>query len=69
MPKLAQPKIKNKIREFRTKKKITQNELALVLNVTRQTIIALEKQRYSPSLQLALRLAKFFGVSVEELFS
>jgi len=68
MPKPSSNKIKNKVKEFRLKKGVTQNELALVLNVTRQTIIALEKQRYSPSLHLALRLSKFFGVKVEELF-
>lgn len=69
MPKSKSPKsLKNQIRTYRLKKNVSQKELALVLGVTRQTIIALEKQRYSPSLHLALRLAKFFGVRVEELF-
>lgn len=69
MPKLKSPKsLKNRVREFRLKKKVSQKELALILGVTRQTIISLEKQKYSPSLHLALRLAKYFGVKVEELF-
>lgn len=60
--------IKNRVKQLRLDKKISQKELALILGVTRQTIIALEKQKYSPSLHLAMRLAKFFGVKVEELF-
>ena len=69
MPKPKSPKtLKNRVREYRLKKNISQKELALILGVTRQTIIALEKQKYSPSLHLAMRLAKFFGVRVEELF-
>jgi len=69
MPKPKSPKnLKNRVRQFRLEKNISQKELALILGVTRQTIIALEKQRYSPSLHLALRLAKYFGVKVEGLF-
>jgi len=69
MSKSKSPKsLKNRVRQFRLEKKISQKELAMILGVTRQTIIALEKQKYSPSLHLALRLAKFFGVKVEELF-
>lgn len=69
MPKPKSPKnLKNKVRELRQKKGVSQKELALILSVTRQTIIALEKQKYSPSLHLALRLAKFFDTKVEELF-
>lgn len=69
MPKPKSPKsLKNRVREYRLKKKVSQKELALILGVTRQTIIALEKQRYSPSLHLALRLAKYFGVKLEEVF-
>lgn len=60
--------MKNKILKFRTERKITQNELAMVLGVTRQTIIALEKQKYSPSLILAIRLSTYFGKKVEEVF-
>ncbi|MFH1182673.1 MAG: helix-turn-helix transcriptional regulator [Candidatus Moraniibacteriota bacterium] len=69
MPKPKSPRnLKNRVRQYRLEKKISQKELALILGVTRQTIIALEKQRYSPSLHLALRLAKYFSVKVEELF-
>jgi len=60
--------LKNKILKLRTERKITQNELAMVLGVTRQTIIALEKQKYSPSLILAIRLSTYFGKKVEEVF-
>jgi len=48
--------------------KLTQQELADAVKVTRQSIIAVERGRYDPSLKLALRLARFFGVSVEDLF-
>jgi putative transcriptional regulator len=69
MPKSKSPKsLKNKLRQYRLGKKISQKELALVVGVTRQTIIALEKQKYSPSLHLALRLAKYFDARVEDLF-
>jgi len=69
VPRSKSPKnLKNRVREFRLKKKISQKELALVLGVTRQTIIALEKQKYSPSLHLAMRLAKYFGTKIEDLF-
>lgn len=69
MPKLKSPKtLKNQVRKFRLQKSVSQKELALILGVTRQTIIALEKQKYSPSLHLAMRLAKYFDVKVEELF-
>jgi len=68
MPKSSR-KMKNKIKKLREKKGITQKELSLILNVSRQTIISLEKQEYSPSLHLALRMAKFFNTPVENLFS
>lgn len=70
MSKHRSPKnLKNRVREYRLKKKISQKELALILGVTRQTIIALEKQKYSPSLYLALRLAKYFNAKIEEIFN
>ncbi|MHC1600661.1 MAG: helix-turn-helix transcriptional regulator [Candidatus Methanospirareceae archaeon] len=47
---------------------MTQEDLAEKLGVTRQTINAIEKQRYNPSLELAFKLADFFGVTIEELF-
>ncbi len=47
---------------------MTQEELAGVLGITRQTVIAIEKGNYSPSVLLALRIAKFFNVKVEDIF-
>lgn len=60
--------MKNRVRRFRVRSKLTQKDLANAVEVTRQTIIAVEKGRYDPSLRLALRLARFFGVPVEDLF-
>ena len=53
---------------MRQKKNVTQEELAAAVDVSRQTIIAIEKGNYTPSLALAMQLANFFTVSVEELF-
>lgn len=58
----------NKIKEFRARTGITQEELAKMVNVRRETIVFLEKNKYNPSLKLAHDLAKSFGVSIEELF-
>ncbi len=60
--------IQNKIREMRTLRNVTQEELAQSVKVSRQTIIAIEKGNYTPSLALGLELAKFFKVTVEEIF-
>lgn len=60
--------IENCIPELRAKKNLTQQDLAYAVNVTRLTIIALEKGKYNPSLELAFRLAKFFKMGVEEIF-
>ncbi|MBP3841159.1 MAG: helix-turn-helix transcriptional regulator [Bacilli bacterium] len=60
--------MKNRIREFRKIKNITQDELAREIGVTRQTINAIENEKYSPTLLLAIKLAKYLGVPVEELF-
>lgn len=60
--------IENCIQKMRAKKNLTQQDLADAVNVTRLTIIALEKGKYNPSLELAFRLAKFFKVGVEEIF-
>ena len=59
----------NHVQRFRTDKKRTQEELGLAVNVTRQTIIAIEKGHYTPSVSLALKLAHFFKTSVERMFS
>ena len=60
--------LKNVIKELRKERKITQDELAAALGVTRQTIISLETGRYNASLVLAHKIAKFFGRSIEEVF-
>lgn len=60
--------MENRIKEFRKRNKITQDDLAKAANVTRQTIISLENGKYNASLQLAHKLAKYFGVPIEELF-
>ena len=60
--------MKNKIKVFRAMHDLTQEALAQKLNVTRQTILAIEKGKYDPSLELAFKIARFFGVSVEEIF-
>jgi putative transcriptional regulator len=61
--------ISNNIRQFREGKNLTQEELAKAVLVSRQTINAMEKGNYEPSLGLALKIAKYFGVKVEELFT
>ncbi len=58
----------NRIREFRARYNITQEELAKRVNVRRETIVFLEKNKYNPSLKLAYDLAKVFSVTIEELF-
>ena len=60
--------MQNRIQELRKARRITQEELADVLNVTRQTIISLENGRYNASLTLAHKAAQFFGMTIEELF-
>lgn len=60
--------IHNKTKEFREQKKLTQEQLAEAVSVSRQTIVAMEKGNYEPSLGLALKLAKYFKASIEDLF-
>ncbi len=60
--------IQNNIRQFREERNLTQEELAKAVSVSRQTINAMEKGNYEPSLLLAMKLAKYFSVNVEELF-
>ena len=59
----------NNVHKYRKIKKLTQEELAQAVGVTRQTIISIEQGKYIASLPLALRIAKIFEVSVEEVFS
>lgn len=61
-------KFKTKLKEYRAKTDMRQDELAAKVGVRRETIIRLEKGQYNPSLKLAMDIAKVFGVTVEELF-
>ncbi len=66
---MTAPPIANQIRRFRFESgEMTQEALAQACGVTRQTIIALEAGRYAPSLELAFRIARAFGVGVEDVF-
>ena len=60
--------MKNKIEEIRKERGIRQEELAKVLGVSRQTISSLENGRYNPSILLAHNIAKYFGMTIEEVF-
>ena len=60
--------MKNNIKVLRAEKGITQEELADKVNVTRQTIIAIEKNKYIPSLELAYKISLFFNKKIEEIF-
>ncbi len=60
--------MKNRLEEIRKAKGITQEELANALEVSRQTVGSLENGRYNPSIILAFKIAKFFEVSIEEVF-
>lgn len=60
--------MKNRIRELRKKLGVRQEDVAKSVGVTRQTINAIENEKYSPTLELAIRLAKLLNTTVEELF-
>ena len=60
--------MKNRIEEKRKAQGLTQQQLAVLLGVSRQTIISLEKGKYNPSLALAFRLARYFALPIEEIF-
>ncbi|MDO4846402.1 MAG: helix-turn-helix transcriptional regulator [Oscillospiraceae bacterium] len=60
--------MKNRIEEIRTARGIRQEELAGKMGVSRQTISSLENGRYNPSILLAHRIAKFFGMTIEQVF-
>lgn len=67
---MAKGRISNNIRKLRFfRDEMTQQQLAEKVGVTRQTIIAMEQDKYSPSLELAFRVAHVFGVPLEEVFS
>ncbi|HIV68800.1 MAG TPA: helix-turn-helix transcriptional regulator [Candidatus Butyricicoccus stercorigallinarum] len=59
--------MKTRVRELRTAAKMTQQQLADLVHVSSRTIISIEKEQYSPSLMLAYRIARVFGVTVEDL--
>ena len=59
----------NEVQKFRKANKITQEDLAKMVNVTRQTIISIEQGKYIASLPLALKIAKVFNTKVEDIFS
>lgn len=61
-------KVINRIREIRLERAITQVKMAEDLQITRQTINAVEKHKYNPSLELALKMIQYFNVSIDELF-
>jgi putative transcriptional regulator len=60
--------MRNRIREQRTQRELSQAELAVVLGVSRQTVISLESGRYLPSLPLAFKIARFFDMRVDKMF-
>ncbi|HEY5018190.1 MAG TPA: helix-turn-helix transcriptional regulator [Streptosporangiaceae bacterium] len=60
--------MKNQVRTLRTQRSLAQGQLAEAMGVSRQTINSIENERYTPSLPLAIALARYFGVTVEEMF-
>ena len=60
--------MKNKLKIFRAMHDLTQEDLAEKVGVTRQTINAIEKSKYNPSLELAFKLARLFDVKIEDIF-
>lgn len=62
------PAIRNQIRELRGRQGMTQQELADKIGVTRQTVIAIEQDKYSPSLETAFKVAIVLGVSLDQCF-
>ncbi len=60
--------MKNRIEKIRSERGIRQDELAKLMGVSRQTISSLENGRYNPSIMLAHNIAKYFGMTIEEVF-
>jgi len=60
--------MKNEIRDYRDAEGISQADLAAAVGVTRQTINAIERERYDPSIELAFKLARYFDCPIEDLF-
>lgn len=60
--------VKNRLKQIRRERGIEQVKLAEAIGVSRQTISSLEKGRYNPSIELAFRLARYFGIAIEDIF-
>ena len=60
--------MENRLKDLRTQRKISQNALAEALSVSRQTINSIENSKFDPSLTLAMKLTRFFKVSLDEIF-
>ncbi|PWI44873.1 helix-turn-helix transcriptional regulator [Streptomyces sp. ICBB 8177] len=60
--------MRNRVRELRSARGLSQGQLGAALGVSRQTVNAIETERYTPSLPLAFALGRFFGVRIEEMF-
>ncbi len=60
--------VRNRVRELRSERDLSQAEVAVALGVSRQTVISIESGRYLPSLPLAFRIARFFGSPIETIF-
>ncbi len=67
-PKKEVPALKNRLEELRKQRGIRQEELAEALEVSRQTIGSLENGRYNPSILLAFKISRYFGLPIEEIF-
>jgi len=62
------PGLRNNLRELRAERSMTQQDLADAIGVTRQTVIAIELDKYSPSLETAFKIAQVFAVPLEQVF-
>ncbi|WP_437348061.1 helix-turn-helix transcriptional regulator [Mammaliicoccus vitulinus] len=65
---IGSDRLKNKVYEYRTDRKMTQSELSRLVNVSRQTINSIERYKFNPTLVLAHKLSQVFEVSIDELF-
>lgn len=65
----TQDSIANRVYEFRVLRRLSQHELAEAVGVSKQTILAMEKGNYSPTLKLAFRIAQYFGADINEIFT
>lgn len=61
--------MENRVKVYRAMRDVTQEGLAKAVGVSRQTVIAIERGNYNPSLELAFKIARFFGVGVEDMFT